>query len=175
MLKALFLDRDGIINVDHNYIYKIEDFQFIHGIFELIKLFLKHDYHIYIVTNQSGIGRGYYSSSDFKNLTDWMLLEFKKRDIIIEEVYHCPHTPNDNCICRKPNIGMIQACINKYPIDLTSSWLIGDKQSDIMLAHHAKIGSSIAIGTQPIDNATFNFKTLLECKEYLEENQDIIS
>lgn len=172
--KALFLDRDGIINVDHGYIYKIEDFEFTEGLFELLQLFSKQGYLIFVVTNQSGIGRGYYTLEDFKTLTAWMTEQFRQYGIKIEEVQYCPHAPEENCKCRKPNTGMVDNILKKYTLDLERSWLIGDKQSDIDLVKHAGIGSSIAIGERPIHNATFSFSTILETKRFLEENQDII-
>lgn len=173
-VKALFLDRDGIINVDHGYVYKIEAFEFTEGIFELLHLFTEKGYLIFIVTNQSGIGRGYYTQEDFDTLTTWMRDQFRQHDIKIQEVQYCPHSPEQNCTCRKPNTGMIDNILQQYTLDLESSWLIGDKQSDIDLAKHAGIGSSIAIGKRLIYNATFNFSTISECKHYLEENQAII-
>ncbi len=169
--KALFLDRDGIINIDHGYIYTIKDFKFTEGIFSLLHLFQKFNYQIFIVTNQSGINRGYYTQSDFRYLTTWMLSEFEKKEIHIEEVYHCPHSPEEKCSCRKPKTGMIEHCLNNHYIDLSRSWLIGDKQSDINLALNAKIQNSIAIGDRNIINSTYSFDSILQCKEYLEENQ----
>lgn len=173
-MKALFLDRDGIINVDHGYIYQKEKFQFMEGIFELLHLFIQDGFQLFIVTNQSGIGRNYYTLSDFNTLTSWMITEFKKQHIPIEHAYHCPHTPDDHCHCRKPKTGMIETCLNTYNIDLTRSWLIGDKQSDIDLAHNAHIGHTIAIGQRPIVNSSYHFDSILECKGFLEENQDTI-
>lgn len=173
--KALFLDRDGVINIDHGYVSKIEDFQFTEGIFALLELFLDHNYKLFIVTNQSGIGRGYYTQNDFDVLTTWMMDEFTKKGIHIESVHHCNHAPEANCLCRKPETGMIDEILAEHVIDLQHSWMIGDKQSDIDLAHNAKISHTIAIGERAINNATFSFKTILACKRYLEENQAIIS
>ena len=175
MQKALFLDRDGVINIDHGYVSKIEDFEFTEGIFELLKLFLDKNYLLFIVTNQSGIGRGYYSQEDFLTLTSWMIEEFKKRDIKIVCVHYCPHAPEENCSCRKPKTGMIDEVLDKHNIILEKSWLIGDKQSDIDLAHNAEIANTIAIGERKMENFTFNFKTILECKNFLEKNKDIIT
>ena len=169
--KALFLDRDGIVNLDHGYVSKIEDFQFTEGIFDLLHLFIKYNYKIFIVTNQSGIGRGYYTQNDFEVLTTWMLSEFKKQNIKITSVHHCPHAPEEKCLCRKPQTGMIDEILALHAIDLTHSWLIGDKQSDIDLAINSHIGSTIAIGKRIIKNSTYSFDSILECKEYLEENQ----
>ena len=174
MQKALFLDRDGVINIDHGYVSKIEDFTFSEAIFELLKLFLDKDYLLFIVTNQSGIGRGYYAEEDFLTLTSWMIEEFKKRDIEIVSVKYCPHAPEKNCSCRKPKTGMIDEILNKHNILLEKSWLIGDKQSDIDLAHNANIANTIAIGERKIENFTYNFKTILECKLFLEQNRDKI-
>ena len=103
------------------------------------------DYEIIIITNQSGIGRGYYSNNDFTNLTNWMINEFKKNNVNILKVYHCSHTPDENCNCRKPKIGMIQQSLNDFDIDLENSWLIGDKKSDIETAINANISNKILI------------------------------
>ncbi|WP_320661263.1 HAD-IIIA family hydrolase, partial [Campylobacter coli] len=89
--KALFLDRDGIINIDKKYIYKIQDFEFCDGIFELCRYFLAQKYLLFVATNQSGIARGYYTQEDFFKLCDFMLNEFLKENIKIDKIYHCPH------------------------------------------------------------------------------------
>jgi len=173
--KALFLDRDGVINVDHGYVYEIENFTFNEGIFELLYLFIEKNYKLFIVTNQSGIGRGYYTEEAFLALTDFMLREFEKRGIKIEEVAYCLHAPEDNCGCRKPATGMVDTILSDYSIDLKKSWLIGDKQSDIDLANNALIGETIAIGKNIIIGSSLSFKTILSCRRYLEENQGKIA
>jgi len=172
--KALFLDRDGVINVDHGYVSKIEDFEFTEGIFDLLHLFIERGYRLFIVTNQSGIGRGYYSDEDFALLTEWMLNEFKSREIEILSVEHCNHAPEKKCNCRKPATGMVDRILSHYSIDLTNSWLIGDKQSDIDLAHNSNIKHTIAVGEREIENSEYKFSTILECKGYLEENESRI-
>jgi len=160
MQKALFLDRDGVINEDYGYVYKKENFKFSQGIFELLRYFQQKDYLLFIITNQSGIGRKYYSLEDFEDLSRWMLKEFEKEKIKIERIEHCPHLPSDNCVCRKPRTGMIDTILNHYHIDLQNSWLIGDKQSDIDLAYHAKIGQSISIGEPSIKKSTYHFTSI---------------
>jgi D-glycero-D-manno-heptose 1,7-bisphosphate phosphatase len=164
--KALFLDRDGIINVDYGYVYKIKDFEFTQDIFELLQLFIQQHYKLFIVTNQSGIGRGYYTQKDFEILTGWMLKEFKKRNITIEEVQFCPHSPASDCHCRKPSTGMIDKILEHHRIDLEASWMIGDKQSDIDLAHNAKIKHTIAIGDRVIEHSDYHFETISECYDF---------
>lgn len=141
MKKALFLDRDGVINVELNYLYKIEDFKFIEGIFELCKHYQRLGYLIIVVTNQSGIARGYYSESDFEKLISWMIEEFAKEDVTITKVYHCPHHPeiSGECSCRKPKPGMILQAQKEFDLDLKNSILVGDKERDIEAAIHAGI------------------------------------
>jgi D-glycero-D-manno-heptose 1,7-bisphosphate phosphatase len=133
MNKALFLDRDGVINVDINYLYKIEDVQFIDGIFELCKHYQNLGFLIIVVTNQSGIVRGIYSEKDFDVLTSWMTKEFANRGIEIKKFYFCPHHPDisGECDCRKPHPGMLLAAAKEYDLDLKSSIMIGDKERDI--------------------------------------------
>ena len=168
--KALFLDRDGIINIDHGYVSKVEDFEFSEGIFELLHLFRKKEYKLFIVTNQSGIGRDYYTQNDFETLTAWMLKEFKKQNIIIESVHHCNHAPEEKCGCRKPETGMVDEILALHNIDLENSWMIGDKQSDIDLAHNSGIGFTVAIGERDIKNITHHFSTIVEAKEFFNQN-----
>ena len=116
--KTIFLDRDGVINIDKHYVYKIEDFEFFENLFETCRYFQKLGYKLIIVTNQSGIAREYFKKKDFENLTEWMLNKFKSNDINILDVFYSPHKPEDNCSCRKPKPGMIQKACEKYNIDL---------------------------------------------------------
>ncbi|WP_313801732.1 HAD family hydrolase [Cytobacillus sp.] len=150
MNKALFLDRDGVINLEKSYVHKIEDFEFIDGIFELTKYFQDKCYLIIVITNQAGIGRGYYTEEDFHKLNDWMIDQFKQRGILITEVYYCPFHPTHgigkykkDSFDRKPNPGMILKAARKYNINLSESILIGDKESDIEAGKSAGVGMNI--------------------------------
>lgn len=147
MRKALFLDRDGVINEEINYLYKIEDFVLVKGIINLCKDFLRNGYIIVVVTNQAGIARKKYSEKDFMILTHWMLELFEKHEIKISKVYHCPHHPDftGECSCRKPNIGMVLQAKKDYDLDLKSSLLIGDKESDIEAGINAGISKTILL------------------------------
>ncbi len=147
MQKAIFLDRDGVINIEKNYLYKKEDFEFIDGVFDTLKHLQNRDYTLFIITNQSGIGRGYYSQEDFDKLTSWMLNEFKKKQIIISQVELCPHSPDEECNCRKPKTGMIDNILKNHKLDLENSWLIGDKESDILCAKNSGIKNTIQVKT----------------------------
>ncbi len=143
--RAIFLDRDGVINVDKGYVCKIDDFEFTEGVFEALREFQKRGFLLIVVTNQSGIGRGLYSSEDFKTLTAWKLDELKKRDIFIDEIYHCHHDPDSGCECRKPAPGMLLKAKEKFNIDMQNSWMIGDKKSDIDAAYNAGVKNTILI------------------------------
>ena len=146
MKKAVFLDRDGVINEDSGYVSKISDFKFINGVFEALRGFKELGYLLIIVTNQSGISRGFYTLKDFENLNKFMLSEFEKNGIEIKKVYFCPHSPEENCECRKPKAGMILAGIKEFDIDVSKSILIGDKPSDIEAANVANLGNAYQIG-----------------------------
>jgi D-glycero-D-manno-heptose 1,7-bisphosphate phosphatase len=146
MQKAVFLDRDGVINIDRAYVSKIEDFEFCEGVFETLRYFQSLGYLLIIVTNQSGIGRGYYTDEDFQKLTSWMREELLHVNIKIDAVYHCPHAPEAHCNCRKPKSGMFEEAIKAFAIDVTHSWMIGDKPSDIEAAHGIGITQTILIG-----------------------------
>ena len=145
-MRALFLDRDGIINHDYGYVYSTQNFHFIDGIFSLCRLAIKKDMKIVIITNQSGIGRGYYSVADFLGLTNWMLEEFLRQDVVIDKVYYCPHEPDDKCHCRKPRIEMIKRAETELCVNLQKSIFIGDSLTDVEMGINAKIGLTIGLG-----------------------------
>jgi len=133
MNKAIFLDRDGVINNgDLYYTYKIEDFHFNKDVFEALKLVKEKGYLLIVITNQGGISKGEYCKTDVDILHQHMINELLKEDIIIEEVYYCPHHDSiENCICRKPNSGNIEKAMARFNIDSTQSFLIGDGERDI--------------------------------------------
>ncbi|MDH7445147.1 D-glycero-beta-D-manno-heptose 1,7-bisphosphate 7-phosphatase [Aquimarina sp. 2201CG14-23] len=144
-MKTVFIDRDGVINKDKGYVYKIEDFEFIDGVFNSFKYLESKGFNLIIVSNQSGISRGYYNHQDFNIINNWMLDEFKTNSIHILDVLYCPHKPEDNCICRKPKTGMFDTAHDKYQIDKNNSWMIGDKESDIEAALNFGIKNTILV------------------------------
>ena len=162
-IKTIFLDRDGVINKEINYLHKIEDFEFIDGVFEACQYLKSLDYKIIIITNQSGISRGYFTEKDFQIITNWMLAEFKKNDIKILDVFHCPHLPDSNCNCRKPMPGMLLKAKYKHNIDMQSSWLIGDTEVDIIAANSSGITNTILVKSgHKINEFDSNAKYILE-------------
>ncbi|WP_457602798.1 D-glycero-beta-D-manno-heptose 1,7-bisphosphate 7-phosphatase [Nitratifractor sp.] len=154
MKKALFLDRDGVINLDHGYVHTVEAFAFVPGILDCIRRMQERGYLPIVVTNQSGIGRGYYSGEDFERVTAAMLEEMHKAGIVIfrEQVFFCPHTPQEGCACRKPQPGMLREAIERFGIDPAASVMIGDKTSDIEAAEAAGVGRTLLVEKNgPID------------------------
>ncbi len=144
-MRVVFLDRDGVVNKEVGYLHKIEDFEFINGVFDACLDFQSSNYKIIIVTNQSGIGRGYYSEKDFHTVTDWMLGQFKDHEVDILDVLYCPHRPDSNCDCRKPKPGMFNQANAKYHINMEASWMIGDKEADIQAANSAGISNTVLV------------------------------
>lgn len=137
MNKAIFLDRDGTINVEKHYLYKIEDFEFLPGVVAALQELQRVGFLLIVITNQSGIARGYYTEDDFQKLNDWMVSTLKEQGVTIADVYYCPHLPDaqveayrKNCTCRKPMLGMFEQAVLDYNIDLCQSYAIGDKIRD---------------------------------------------
>lgn len=165
--KALFLDRDGVVNIEKDYLYKIEDFEFIDGILEVCKHFLTLGYKIIVITNQSGIARGYYTNEEYEKLTAWMVNEFNKHNIEITKVYHCPHHPelNGECECRKPKSGLFLKAKDEFNIDMQNSIVIGDNKRDIEAAINVGIKEAYLLSsTQKHKNA----KNITHLKEIID-------
>ena len=147
MNKALFLDRDGVVNVEKNYLHKIEDFELMEGIIDVCRAYQEQGYLILIVTNQSGISRGYYTEEDFALLSRWMVEHFKELGITITHIYHCPHHESIDgvCECRKPEPGMFVRAQREYDLDMAASVMIGDNERDIEAAVRAGVGMNILL------------------------------
>lgn len=144
--KTVFFDRDGVLNVDKSYLYKIEELEWIDGAREAIAYLTKLGYLILVITNQSGIARGYYTIEDMNKLHEYMAKEVLKLGGKIDEFYYCPHLPEGiipeyaiECDCRKPKPGLLLQAMADYPIDKEQSFLIGDKSRDVKAAEAAGI------------------------------------
>ena len=139
-IKAVFVDRDGTINDNKGgYVYKQDDFGFLPGVVEGLKKLSETNYKIIIVTNQSGIGRKMYTEEDFHKLNDWLLVHLLEQGVRIDRVYYCPHSPDNDCDCRKPGIGMFMRAVEEFDLRLDKSWLIGDSDSDVQAGRNANI------------------------------------
>lgn len=143
MRKAVFVDRDGTINVDKNFVCKVEDFEFCPGAIDGLKM-LSESFDIHVVTNQSGIGRGLYTLADVHNVHEFMCNQFRKEGVYVKGIYYCPHDPDLRCGCRKPEVGMITQIEAKYgSADYANSWFIGDKKTDLQLG--VRLGTKTAL------------------------------
>lgn len=139
MIKALFLDRDGVINIDYGHVYKIDEFKVYDGIYDICKKYQELGYLIIVISNQAGIGKGLYEKQDLTILDSYMKNLFSEEGITITDSFYCPHKPSDDCSCRKPKPGLIYMAKEKYNINLEKSVLIGDKMSDLEAGYNAGI------------------------------------
>jgi len=153
MKKALFLDRDGVINVDYGYVHLKENFTFNPGIFELVQRACELDYLVIIVTNQAGIGRGYYSEDSFLQLMEWVEEQFSQKSGRIHKTYFCPYHPEHgvgdylkDSRFRKPNPGMLLEAAREFSINMARSLMIGDNPSDMQAGFAAGVGSLVCYG-----------------------------
>ena len=149
---ALLLDRDGVINIDHGYVHRIQDVEFLAGIFDLARAAHLARYRVIVITNQAGISRGFYSEKQFDELTGWMCNEFARQGAPIAQVYFSPYHPTEGLgsyrkddVSRKPHPGMILQAQAEFGLDLASSILIGDKASDIRAGIAAGVGHNILL------------------------------
>ena len=135
-IKAIILDRDGTLIEDKDYAYKIEDFELLPGVIKGLKI-LQKNFLLFIVTNQSGIGRGYYTDKEFHKFNDHLIRILKENQIRIERTFYCPHVKEDNCECKKPKIKYIRKIVDGWNVDIKNSWVIGDHPSDILFGINA--------------------------------------
>lgn len=167
-MKTIFLDRDGVINerIVGDYVKRIEEFKFLNGVIEAIRILKENKYRLIVITNQQGIGKGIMSKDDLEEIHSYMLKRIREGGGDIDKIYFCPHLEADNCKCRKPKTGMIDMALKDFPdINLKESFLIGDTNSDIDLARKVGI-KSILVGEEEIDS-DFKFSTLLDAVKFI--------
>jgi rfaE bifunctional protein nucleotidyltransferase chain/domain len=178
--KAAFLDRDGVINEDKAYVYRWEDFEFVRGAIDGMRLLQRAGYELVIVTNQSGIARGFYTEEQYQALTRQMLEVLSYQGINVAGVYHCPHHPNGvvpalsvSCGCRKPGSELIVRAARELNLSIHQSLLIGDKPSDIQSARRAGVARAYLVSSENPKSvadqpqADGHFENLLACAQYL--------
>ena len=151
---AIFIDRDGVINVDHGYVGKVDDFHFINGVINACKNLKEKGYLLVVITNQSGIARGYYTETQFNLLTQWMDWSFANEGVELDGIYYCPHHYQEGigeykieCDCRKPKPGLIVNAAAELNLDLSRSILVGDTVTDIQAGISAGIKENYLVKT----------------------------
>ncbi|QSH57869.1 D-glycero-beta-D-manno-heptose 1,7-bisphosphate 7-phosphatase [Photobacterium damselae subsp. damselae] len=150
---AVFIDRDGVINVDHGYVHTTDDFEYVEGVFAACKKLKEMGYLLVLVTNQSGIARGIFTEDEFLSLTEWMDWNFVDNGVEFDGIYYCPHHPEgqgdyrQECDCRKPKPGMLISARDYLKIDMAQSVMIGDKADDMTAAKAAEVGTKILVRT----------------------------
>jgi D,D-heptose 1,7-bisphosphate phosphatase len=176
--KAIFLDRDGTINVEKNYLYKISELEFEEGCLEGLKILKEMGYLLIVITNQSGIGRGYYTIEQMQELNEYMNKILKKNNSEIEKFYFCPHVIEDNCSCRKPSPELLYKARRDFNIDLTKSYMLGDKLSDVECGQNAGVRSFLLQTGHSKNNSNTNdkiFKNILEFAKFLKSKENLKS
>ena len=158
MNKAVFLDRDGTINVDKNYLYRKEDFELLPHTIEALRLLQNAGFLLVVITNQSGIARGYYTEEQFMKLNQWMIETFRTKGITIDAVYYCPHHPQAkieqyrrNCNCRKPKTKLFEDAVRDLNIDLAKSFAIGDRLRDCSICQRSNCRGFVIGNTESLD------------------------
>ena len=158
MNKAVFLDRDGTINVDKDYLYKKEDWEFIDGVVDGLQILQNLGYKLIVISNQSGIARGYYTREDADKIFEYMVNELKKYGVMIDKYYYCPHIGND-CNCRKPKLGLFYQAQKDFDIDFSKSYAIGDKIRDLAICEKESVKGFLLDMAQKVEN-----KNIRKCK-----------
>ncbi len=174
--KAVFLDRDGVINevLSHRvkFVNKPKDFYLLDGVGEAIKKLNNLNYKVFVVTNQGGIGLGHMKETALEDIHAKMQQDLSLFDAKIDDIAYCPHKPNEGCICRKPKPEMIFNLAKKHKIDLAKSYLVGDRAPDIEAGKEAGV-KTVLVGTRKEQaNADLKFRDLLEFSSWLEQNHE---
>lgn len=162
--KAVFLDRDGTINVDYGYVYQKDKLQFAEGALEGMKMLHEAGYLLIIVTNQSGIARGYYTVNDMETFHDFMLQQLEENGITISKIYYCPHL--EGCNCRKPKLELFYKAQEEYDIDFELSCAIGDKLRDLSLCEKENVKGYLL--TEDVETYQSAGSKITVCKNLLE-------
>lgn len=175
--RVIFLDRDGTINEDRNYLYCVDDFQYKDGVIEGLKKLTDMGYMSIVITNQSGIARGMYTEDEFRELNDWMIKDLKQKGIDVQETLYCPHHPEASvdeykriCDCRKPDTGLFWRASEKYGINMDGSFAIGDRLRDLAIVNESKVrGILISHEQEPVMDRTIVCRDFLTAVDNIEK------
>ena len=152
--KTIFIDRDGTLIEEVNFLHRVEDLRYFSFTDEAVKLLKEHGFLVIVVTNQSGIGRGIYTENDMHTVHEQIQTDLTEK---LDAFYFCPHLPDEGCACRKPNLGMIEQAMNDFAIDLENSWMIGDKVLDAETGFNAGIKTALVLtgyGSKDVEKLT---------------------
>ncbi len=180
-MKAVFIDRDGVINKDpggwtkHEYVTELKDFHFLPGALEALKLLHRTRISVIIVSNQAGVSKGYFTSQRLEEINCMMIAEVKKHGGKISETYYCIHRDEDNCDCRKPKPGMLETAIRKHGITPGDTYIIGDSKVDVLAGKSAGLNTIFVLsGKTGMDELRkwgvkpdYIFKDLLEAAKWV--------
>ncbi len=154
LVPAIFLDRDGTLNVDHGYVHEIDEFQFIDGVIDACRELKQMGFALVLITNQSGIARGKFTEDQFLQLTEWMDWSMADRGVDLDGIYYCPHHSEygegefrQECDCRKPKPGMLLSAQKELNIDMAASYIVGDKIEDMQAGLAANVGTKVLVRT----------------------------
>jgi len=146
--RFVFLDRDGTLVEDVGYTHRLEDYRLLPGVVEGLRRLAAAGWRFAVVTNQSGIGRGYYMCADYERFQEKLVGELRAQGIAIERSYHCPHRPDEGCGCRKPAPGLLERARAELGADLAESWVVGNDERDLELARRGGCAGSVRVGPQ---------------------------
>ena len=165
---AVFLDRDGTINEDRNYLYRIEDFQYKDGVIEGLKRLSELGYLIFIITNQSGIARGYFTEEDYLRLNEWMIKDLRDKGVNIVKTFYCPHLPEGvvkkysiHCKCRKPGTQLFWDAAREFNVAMDGSFAIGDRTRDLTI-----VNESETRGILISDEQSVSMDNVITCRDF---------
>jgi len=188
-VKAVFLDRDGVINKDpggwtkYNYVTKWREFEFLPRALEALKKLSNNGIKAILISNQAGVNKGYFSKKELDEVTDKMLLEIRRNNGNIEDVYYCIHKEEDNCNCRKPKTGLLEMASGKYGIELNKTYFIGDSEVDVIAGRRAGCKTIFVLSGKTSrpemekwrEKPDYTFKDLLEAVNWMLKRQKIRS
>ena len=173
MSRFVFLDRDGTLVRDPGYVHRLEDYELLPGVVPGLQKLVVAGYRLAIVTNQSGIGRGYFREQDFERFQAHLVADLASSGLVVERTYHCPHRPDEGCTCRKPAPGLLERAHGELGADLATSWVLGDSERDAELAQRAGCRGAVllrATGVEPDPSIT----GLVLCAPDLDAAADIV-
>lgn len=150
MNKAIFLDRDGTINVEVDYLHECKKLEFVPGAVEALMILQNKGYKLIVITNQSGVGRGYFPIEDVYKVNEYMSQLLSEQGVTIDDFYCCPHTEKDNCQCRKPQPGMYLKAAKEHDVDFSKSYMVGDKITDVQAAFELGCGFGLVLSGHDI-------------------------